>query len=155
MAARITGLITACIAALALGLAYFAQYSLHLVPCALCLLERWPYRTTFVLGVFALLLGGRVARWLVGLAGVAMLVNVGISGLHMGVEWHWWVSPFPECNGVLTPGAALPMMPSVACDRGVYLLSWLPVSMAQMDFIGSLCFTILLFFMALRSRRPA
>ena len=155
MAARLAGFITALIAALALGVAYYAEYGLHLVPCELCLLERWPYRIVLVLGILALLLGGRVAQGLVALAGVAMLVNIGISGLHMGVEWHWWVSPFPECNGMLTPGAPLPMMPSVSCDQGVYLLSFLPLTMTQMDFIGSLCFTILLFFMASRSRKRA
>lgn len=155
MTARIAGLITALIAAAALGVAYFAEYGLHLVPCELCLLERWPYRIALILGVLALLLGRRLARGLVALAGLVMLVNVGISFLHMGVEWRWWPSPLPECNGILTPGAALPMVPSVSCDKGVYLLSWLPISMTQMDFIGSVCFVILLFYMVSRTRKWA
>ena len=150
---RLAGLLTGLIAAAALGVAYYAQYGLHLVPCELCLMERWPYRLTILLGGLAFLLGGRAARGLVGVAGLVMLANVLIAGLHVGVEFHWWASPLPECNGVLTPGAALPMVPSVSCERGVYLLPGLPVTMTQMDFIGSICFTILLFRMALRPGR--
>ena len=153
MNARLAGLITALIAAIVLGLVYYAQYGLQLVPCELCLLERWPYRIVLIAGILAALLGGGVARGLVALAGGAMLTNVAISGLHAGVELHWWASPFPECNGILTPGAALPMVPSAACDRGVYLLQGLPLTMTQMDFIASICFMILFFFMASLSRR--
>lgn len=153
MNVRSAGLITGFIGAAALGLAYYAEYVLHMVPCELCLLERWPYRITIVFGVLALLLGGSAGRFLVALAAVVMLANVGISGLHVGVQLHWWASPFPECNGILTLGAPLPMVPSVSCARGVYLLHWLPMTMSQMDFIGSICFTVLLSFMVLRAGR--
>lgn len=153
MSFRLAGIIAAFIAVLALGVAYYAQYILHLVPCELCLLERWPYRLVIVLGLLALLSGGFLGRILVALAGVVMLANVGIAGLHAGVEFHWWVSPFPQCNGILGASGALPALPSVSCDRGVYLWSWLPLTMTQADFIGSLCFTALLFFMASRPGR--
>lgn len=150
---RLAGLIAALIASLALGVAYYAQYWMQLAPCELCLLERWPYRVVIVLGLLALCFGGILARAFVALAGVVMLVNVGLAGLHAGVEFHWWASPFPECNSVLSLGAELPMHPSVSCDRGVYLLSSLPLTMTQMDFIASVLFTLLLFFMAAQSRR--
>lgn len=147
---RLAGLITALVAAAALGVAYFAQYGMQLVPCELCLWERWPYRATILLGIFALLFGGRLAKWLVGLAGLAMLGDILIAGVHVGVEFRWWPSPLPECNGILTPGAALPMTPGVPCDRPVHLISGFPLSMAQMDFLGAIIFTVLLFWMAMR-----
>lgn len=153
MNTRLAGLIAALCSLLALGIAYYAEFWMQLVPCELCLLERWPYKIVLALGVLALLLGGFLARGLIILAGIVMLANVGISGLHVGVEFHWWASPFPECNGILSAGAALPMHPSVSCDRGVYLLSWLPVTMTQMDFIVSILFAMLLFFMASQPRR--
>lgn len=153
MSFRLAGIIAALIALLVLGIAYYAQHVLHLVPCELCLLERWPYRIVIALGLLALLFGGFLGRVCIAVAGVVMLANVGIAGLHAGVEFHWWPSPLPECNGILTVGAALPSVPSVSCDRGVYLLSWLPLTMTQIDFIGSLCFVALLFFMASRSGR--
>ncbi len=147
---RLAGLIAALIAAGALGVAYFAQYQLHLVPCELCLLERWPYRIVVLLGLLALLVGGNPARAMVALAGVVMLAGTAISGLHVGVEFGWWPSPLPECNGILTPGAALPLTPSVPCDRPVHLIAGFPMSMAQMDFCGSIVFVALLFWMAAR-----
>ena len=147
---RLAGVITAAVAAAALGVAYFAQYRLHYVPCELCLWERWPYRVVIVLGLLALLSGGGFARVLVALAGVIMLAGTAISGLHVGVEFGWWPSPLPECNGQLTPGAALPLTPSVPCDRPVHLIAGFPMSMAQMDFCGSIVFVALLFWMAAR-----
>ena len=147
---RLAGLIAALIAAGALGVAYFAQYQLHLVPCELCLLERWPYRIVVLLGLLALLVGGNPARAMVALAGVVMLAGTAISGLHVGVEFGWWPSPLPECNGIITPGAALPLTPSVPCDRPVHLIAGFPMSMAQMDFCGSIVFVALLFWMAAR-----
>lgn len=150
---RLAGLVAALIAVLVLGIAYYGEFWMQLVPCELCLLERLPYKAVLVLGLLAMLFGGLPARLLLTLAGLAMLVNIGISGLHVGVEFHWWASPLPECNGILTPGAALPMHPSVSCEQGVYLVSWLPLTMTQMDFIGSILFTILLFFTVSKPRR--
>jgi disulfide bond formation protein DsbB len=79
-----------------------------------------------------------------GLAVLAMLADIGIAGTHVGVEFGWWASPLPECNGALTPGAPLPMFPAIPCDKPVYLVHGLPLSMAQMDFCAALAFTILL-----------
>ena len=150
---RLAGLIAALVAIAALGFAYFAEYGLHLLPCALCLWERWPYRITILLGGLALLFGGRLARGLVALAGLVMLGDVAIAGLHVGVEFGWWKSPLPECNGILTPGAALPLTPAVPCDRPVHLISGVPMSMAQMDFCGAIIFTALLCYMAAQQPR--
>ncbi len=150
---RLAGLITALVAAFALSVAYFAQYGLHLVPCELCLLERWPYRITLALGILALLFGGKPGRVFIFLAGIVMLGGIAVSFLHVGVEFTWWPSPLPECNGILTPGAALPLTPAVPCDRPVYLIPGLPISMAQMDFLGSFIFTAVLFRMATRRNR--
>lgn len=147
---RLAGFITALLAGLALGVAYFAQYGLHLVPCELCLLERWPYRITLALGILALLFGGRPGRVFIFLAGIVMLGGIIVSGLHVGVEFSWWPSPLPECNGILSPGAPLPLTPAVPCDRPVYLIAGLPLSMAQMDFLGACIFTAILLRMATR-----
>ncbi|MBU6419355.1 MAG: disulfide bond formation protein B [Proteobacteria bacterium] len=150
---RLAGFLTAVVAAAVLGVAYFAQYRLHYVPCELCLWERWPYRIVILLGLLALLTGGGLARALVALAGLVMLAGTAISGVHVGVEFRWWPSPLPECNGVLTPGAALPLTPGVPCDWPVHLISGFPMSMAQMDFCFTIIFAALLFWMATRPDR--
>ena len=121
MTHRMVGTLTAIAALAALGVAYFAQYVLLLSPCELCLWERWPYR------IVAVLLG-----------------DVGIAGLHVGVEFKWWNSPLPECNGILTPGAALPAIPATPCDAPVFLIPHFPVSMAMMDLCAALVFALVL-----------
>ena len=152
MTHRLAGFLTMLAALLALGTAYFAQYVLLLMPCELCLLERWPYRIVAVLGLLAWLSRPRAARWLLGLAGLVMLGNVAIAGLHAGVEFGWWNSPLPECNGALTPGQALPLTPAVPCDRPVYLIHGLTISMAQMDFTAALLFAAALLLYAARAK---
>lgn len=150
---RRAGLLTTLLAAGSLGFAYYTQYGMHFQPCELCLIERWPYRFTLVLGLLAIIIGRSTGRLILAVAGVVMLVNIGIAGLHAGVEFHWWASPFPECTVVLTPGAALPLTPGTSCSHGVYPLSWLPMTMTQMDFCWSVLFTIFLFFVSLWPKR--
>lgn len=147
---RLAGLLTAFTALMALGTAYFAQYVLLLTPCELCLWERWPYRIVAILGLFAAMARPRNTRRLLGLAGLVMLANVAIAGLHVGVEFNWWPSPLPECNGALTPGQALPLTPATPCDRPVYLIPALPISMAQMDLFASALFAAALLVYAVR-----
>lgn len=136
----------------ALGIAYFAQYVLLLTPCELCLWERWPYRAVVALGLLAAMGKPKTTRWFLGFAGVAMLADMCISGLHVGVEFNWWNSPLPQCNGMLTPGAPLPMIPATPCDRPVYLLPGLPVSMAMMDFAAATLFAAAL--LAYAGKKP-
>ena len=81
-----------------------------------------------------------------------LLVGAGIAFLHVGVEFHWWDSPLPECNGMLTPGAPLPMVPDRPCDAPVFLIPGLPVSMSAMDFLFG-AFAVLLFVWVLRGAR--
>jgi disulfide bond formation protein DsbB len=155
MGHRLAGVLTAAAALAALGVAYFAQYVLLLTPCELCLWERWPYRIVAVLGLLAAMGRPRTARLLLGLAGLVMLADVFIAGLHVGVEFGWWPSPLPECNGTLTPGAALPPTPATPCDRPVDLLQFLPVSMAQMDLLAASLFaaTLLVYAASRKTRR--
>jgi disulfide bond formation protein DsbB len=133
---------------------YYAQHVLLLTPCELCLWERWPYRIVIVLGVLAMLLGQAGGRVLLGLAALVLLVGAGIAFLHVGVEFQWWNSPLPECNGMLTPGAPLPMMPDRPCDAPAYLIPHLPLSMSAMDFLFELtCAVVLLAYVLRKPRR--
>ena len=147
------GALTSFAALAALGVAYYAQHVMFLVPCELCLYERWPYRITLAFGILAVLAGRFGGRQILGLAALAMLGDVLIAGTHVGVEFGFWKSPLPECNGELVPGAPLPMFPAVPCDRPVYLIHHLPVSMAMMDFCFALVFTLTLGAYVLRKPR--
>jgi disulfide bond formation protein DsbB len=140
---RGAGALTLLGAVIALGVAYYAQFGLHMTPCELCLWERWPYWLAGLFGLLTLLVP-RAARPFLALAMLSMFADVGIAFLHVGVEFHWWKSPLPECNGYLPPGAPLPATPAAPCDAPAYLFPSVHFSMAAMDFCYALAFAILL-----------
>ena len=129
----------------ALGGAFASEWWGGLVPCALCLWERWPYRVLIALAVLALLLPRRAARVALGVAAVAALAGAGLGVTHVGVEQGWWPSPLPECAAPALGGgtmaerlARMPALPAKPCDAPTYLLPGLPVSMAAMNLALSL-----------------
>ena len=139
---RRAALAGAALAGAALGVAVWSETALGLVPCALCLWERWPYRVVAGLCLAALLLPWRA--WL-GMAAVAALVGAGLGGLHVGVEQGWWPSPLPECAAPALGGgtmaerlARMPARPAKPCDEPAYLVPGLPVSMAAMNLLAAL-----------------
>lgn len=73
-------------AALLLG-AFAFQYFGGLVPCVLCLYQRWPHAVAVLAGVLALRFGGRA--WLIlGAAAAATTSAIGLY--HAGVELQLW-----------------------------------------------------------------
>ena len=133
------GLLAAVLAGAALGTALLSETYGGLVPCALCLLERWPYRAALVFGALSLA-SPRIARPMVGLAAVALLAGAVLGGVHVGVEQGWWPSPLPECaapqlgHGTVAQRLArMPATPSKPCDEPTFLVPGLPVSMAAMN----------------------
>ena len=83
----------------ALATAFIAQYVFGLIPCVLCVLQRWPYAIALVLSL-ALLVIRKKANAPVGLlltlCGVAFTIGGAIAAFHVGVEQHWW-SGTPGC----------------------------------------------------------
>ena len=126
--------------AAALGGALASERVLGLVPCALCLWERWPYRVSIALGLLALAVPRRAARWVLALAALAALSGAALAAVHVGVEQHWWPSPLPECAAPSLGGgsiaerlARMPATVSKPCDEPAFPLPGLPVSMAAMN----------------------
>lgn len=116
-----------------------------LVPCALCLVGRWPYRVAIAFAVLGLVVPRRLAGWCGAGVVAAMLGGAGIGVVHVGVEAKWWPSPLPGCVARFSPGgsiaeqmARLPDRPAKPCDEPAYLIPAVPVSMAAMNLIFSL-----------------
>jgi disulfide bond formation protein DsbB len=158
--ARRIAVFSVAAAALALAVALGSERWGGLVPCALCLLERWPYRVAIVLGLVALLLPPRPARWVLGLLLLAVLAAVVLAGIHVGVEQGLWPSPLPECAGPrFTAGtiaqrlAEMPVHPAKPCDAPTYLIPSLPLSMAAMNLIFALAFALALAISLVRGAR--
>ena len=153
------GLLAAMVAGTGLAVALGSERVGGLVPCALCLLERWPYQTVIALGILAAVWRA-AARPLVLLAALAMLASVGLAALHVGVERGAWPSPLPECAAPTLGGgtvaerlARMPEHPAKPCDDPTYLVPGLPVSMAEMNGIVSLLLAALLLASAIRRTR--
>jgi disulfide bond formation protein DsbB len=144
-------LISALAAAFALGLALASERWEGLVPCALCLLERWPYRVAIALALLATVVPHRWARVLLALVVLSMLVDAALATVHVGVEQHYWPSPLPECTAPRFTGgsiaerlAQMPARPAKPCDDAAYLIPGLPISMAAMNLLYALGFAMLL-----------
>jgi disulfide bond formation protein DsbB len=146
-------------AAFPLGIALASERWGELVPCALCLWERWPYRLAIVLGLLALILPERAARPLLTLLLFAVLAGAALAAVHVGVEQGYWPSPLPECaapsfgTGTIAERLArMPAKPARPCDEPTFLLPSLPLSMADMNLLYSLAFAGLLAIFLWRSR---
>lgn len=149
-------------AAAALGVAYTAELWGQLVPCALCLVERWPYRIVIALGLLAAIAPRGLVRTLLALAIICLLAGAAIAAVHVGVELHWWPSPLPECaaprfsdGSIADRLASMPARPSMPCDEPAFLIPGIPLSMAAMNLLFALAFASLLTISLLASRgRP-
>ena len=80
-------------AGLLLG-AFAFQYIGGMAPCTLCIWQRWPHGAAVVVGVLALLIGGRYWGYLGALAAAS---TAGIGMFHTGVERGWWEG-FASCS---------------------------------------------------------
>jgi len=144
LAERRAALAATILSGAALAVALASEAWLGLVPCALCLWERWPYRIAIALGLLALLLP-RFRRPLLWLMALALLAGAGLGLVHVGVEQGWWPSPLPECAAPNLGGgtmaerlARMPALPAKPCDEPTYLIPGLPVSMALMNLLFAL-----------------
>lgn len=155
-------LLSALVAAFALGLALASEQWEGLVPCALCLLERWPYRVAIALGLVACVVPRRWAQVLLALVVLSMLVDAALAVVHVGVEQRYWPSPLPECAAPRFTGgsiaerlAQMPARPAKPCEDAAYLIPGLPISMAAMNLLYALGFAVLLGYVLWRDRSLA
>ena len=88
-------------AALLLG-AYGFQHIGGLLPCKMCLWQRWPHAAAIAIGVVLMIGGPRPLIWAGALAAAATSL-IGFD--HAGVEWRWWPGPSSCTGGGLDLGA--------------------------------------------------
>ncbi len=153
--------LSALAAGAALVVAFGSEWWGGLVPCALCLVERWPYRAALVLSLLGLLLPQPWARWTAALVVLAMVGAVAAAAVHVGVEQRLWTSPLPQCQaprfvgggGIAERLAHMPARPSKACEDPTYLVPGLPLSMAALNLLFALVFALSLAIFLWRTRR--
>ena len=148
---RTAALFGAVSAMAALAFAWVLQAWVGLAPCELCLWERWPYRVAIVLGLIAFVVPHGLGRLLLWLMLLAVLADVTLAVIHVGVEQHAWPSPLPECAAPAFSGGsiadmlkAMPAHPAKPCDAANYLIPGLPVSLAAMNLAYGFVFAAVL-----------
>ena len=83
---RTLAVLAALGAASALGIVYALEVWGGFVPCALCLLERWPYRVVIVLGLLAAVAPHRLVRPLLLLAVICLLSDDAIAAVDLDLS---------------------------------------------------------------------
>ena len=128
-----------------LAVALASEYVFGLLPCALCLYQRWIYVIVIALGLMALLSApdSPARAVLLAASAITFLGGAVIAGFHVGVEAQWWPG-IPACDYVapLRGDSAADMRlallrsPVVSCDVAQWRL--LGVSMAGYNLLISI-----------------
>jgi disulfide bond formation protein DsbB len=124
------------------GAALLSQYVGGLVPCELCLYQRWPYYAAIVATAIALLSGGDGAmRGVIMLCALLFAASTALAFYHVGVEQHWFAGP-TACTGSITGATSIEALKAqllarqpVSCDTPAWRL--FGVSMAGWNVLAS------------------
>jgi len=160
---RSDGLINARWIALLLPLGLMAgalgsQFIGHLVPCEMCMWQRWPHYAAIAAAALAFAVRDRRMTFaLVAVAGLLIALSGAIGAFHAGVEYHWWPGITP-CTAPIKAGlSGLEMIemvrkgPMVRCDLAQWSL--FGISLAGYNAILSSIGALAIFGLLLRGRR--
>lgn len=113
-----------------LGTAYFFEYVLGILPCALCQYQRLAWWVAIGVAGASFYLGRLPAWQMAGTALAALVVLSGgaIAGYHVGVEQGWWEGP-SSCsssafgtNDLDALRSAIMAAPVIRCDEVAWSL---------------------------------
>ena len=143
-----------------LGTALMSQYWGGLLPCELCLLQRWPWAAAIAISLGALIAGSRAALpWVALVLAIVYASGMAFAFYHVGVEQHWFAGPTActaSSGGALTVEDMKRLIigtQPVLCDRVQWSL--FGVSMAGWNLLASFGMAAICAEIARRSRRPA
>jgi disulfide bond formation protein DsbB len=153
------GLAAAFGSLLLLGGAYYFEFVVGLVPCDMCLWQRYPHVLAVLFGLITvpLLIEPKVALVFALLAIVALFATAGIGVYHAGVEQHWWLGP-QSCTGRVPAGLTAEELKQYLMNARMVRCDEIPwkmwhVSMAGWNAILSGGLAILLSFTVLHHTR--
>ena len=150
------------IAAATLAGAWFFQLVLDILPCPLCLEQRYTYYAVVPLAALLALAAARKAPRTLLVAGLAVIAlatlgNAGLATYHAGVEWGLWQGP-TDCTGPIldlgTAGSLLQRLDTVKvvrCDEVQW--KFLGLSLAGYDVLISLAMAAIAAWGAVRASR--
>jgi len=155
-AAAVVALVVPTISLIA---AYGSQRLADLVPCHLCLQQRWPHFAAILLALLAMFPGIplRAQRLLIACAAGAIATTGMIGAFHAGVEYGWWTYVSPCTGSMTTTGTsaieAIMAAPLVRCDEAAF--RFLGISMAGWNAVISLATASFIAVTLFRTRRTS
>jgi len=150
---RIPLILVLLASAAVVGTALLSQYWGGLVPCELCLYERWFYYAALVLAPAALACpSAKARRAVLLLLGLLFLGSTALGFYHTGVEQHWFAGPSACTNSGSAAEtfeqfkARLLNQQPVLCDEIQWSIAGL--SLAALNAICSLAIAVFAFWSA-------
>jgi disulfide bond formation protein DsbB len=97
-----------------------SQYIGGLVPCEMCMWQRWPHLVAIGIAMVSFLVP---KRSVVVLAALAIIASGAIGAFHAGVEYHWWEG-LTRCSQLSANRTISDIMntPLVRCDEAQWTL---------------------------------
>lgn len=131
-----------------------------LVPCEMCMMQRWPHVAAAAIASMAFLVRNPTVRRIsVMSAAFAILTSAAIAVDHLGVERHWWAG-HTACTSVMPTGLStaeflekMMRMPLIRCDVPQWTLMGL--SLADLNALASGTGGLLIALMVVRSKKDA
>jgi disulfide bond formation protein DsbB len=80
-----------------LGVALYLQHALDMLPCPLCVMQRYAFAAVALICLVAASLPGKAIRAGAGLGGLAALAGAGVAG------WHLWIKSQPAASCGIDP----------------------------------------------------
>jgi len=137
--------------------ALWFQYVGGLMPCNLCLWQRWPHIIIVLLTVIALFV--RIPRLVLTAIALTAATSVILAAYHAGVEWQLWSGP-GGCTASLTNSGDLTSLtesllatPVIRCDEVAW--SFLGLSMAGWNSLFSLDICLIALICLLQEKKVA
>ena len=125
---------------------YILEYIVGLIPCEMCLWQRWPHIFSSIFCILSIIILSRYSNLLIFFAGIAYLVSSFIGIWHSGYE----IGILPGPNSCVNNNNSLQMnfdeilnQPVISCQD--VLWSFLGISLAGWNAILSILLTILCF----------
>lgn len=115
------------LASLTIVLALASQYGGGLIPCDLCLKQRWPYYIGIPILLATAFLTGRLRQVGLAIGSTIFLFSVVLASYHVGVEQKFWPGP-ATCGGGLAMPETIEDLHSilsrgaVSCDTPAFTL---------------------------------
>src|SRR5882672_4656903 len=148
------------VSAIVLGTVLLSQFWGGLAPCELCLMQRWPWDVAIVIAIVVLFAGERAPlSWAALIFAFVFAVSVAFAFYHVGVEQHWFAGPTACTSNAGTATSVEELkrqilgQQAVLCDRPAW--TFFGVSLAGLNFLGSLVMAEICVAVFLRARDPA